>query len=132
MLNLLRRPAVTPAELDEGLRALGLDGSQHVIVHASLHEAFCSVIIESMALGRPLVATDIAAAPEQVDDGESGLLVPARDGVTLAAAVVKLLEQPQWAAELGEEAQRRVRDRFNFPRMMQLYESIYDELLGRC
>ncbi|GGS14973.1 AAC(3) family N-acetyltransferase [Deinococcus knuensis] len=36
MLNLLRRPAVTPAELDEGLRALGLDGSQHVIVHASL------------------------------------------------------------------------------------------------
>ncbi|WP_221090654.1 AAC(3) family N-acetyltransferase [Deinococcus aquaedulcis] len=36
MLNLLRRPAVTPAELDEGLAALGLDGSQHVIVHASL------------------------------------------------------------------------------------------------
>ena len=36
MLNLLRRPAVTPAELDEGLRALGLDGTGHVIVHASL------------------------------------------------------------------------------------------------
>ncbi|UBV41708.1 AAC(3) family N-acetyltransferase [Deinococcus taeanensis] len=36
MLNLLRRPPVSPAELDEGLRALGLNGTQHVIVHASL------------------------------------------------------------------------------------------------
>lgn len=102
-----------------------------LIIHPSLHEAFCSVIIESMALARPIVSTNIAAAPEQIDDGESGLLVPARDGDTLAAAAVKL-QDPERARVLGDEAQRRVRERFNYTRMVPLYESIYDELFTIC
>ena len=103
-----------------------------LIVHPTLHEAFCSVIIESMALARPLVATDIAAAPEQVDDGESGLLVPARDPDAIAVAVTKLLADRDLAATLAANAQASVRGRFNVPRMMALYESIYDELCERA
>lgn len=103
-----------------------------LVVHPTLHEAFCSVIIEAMALARPLVATDIAAAPEQIDDGESGLLVPARDPDALAAAVTKLLGDPAFAADLGREAQRRVNERFAFPKMMALYESIYERLRPQC
>ena len=103
--------------------------SADVIIHASLHEAFCSVIIEAMALARPLVATNVAAAPEQIDDGETGLLVPGRDGVALAEATVRFLEDPEFAARTAAEAQVRVRERFNFPKMMRLYESIYEDLL---
>jgi glycosyltransferase involved in cell wall biosynthesis len=100
-----------------------------LVVHPTLHEAFCSVIIESMALERPLVATDIAAAPEQIDDGESGILVPSRDPDAIVDAVERVLAGRDAARRMGLEARRRVVERFNFPKMMALYESIYEELL---
>jgi len=101
-----------------------------LVVHPTLHEAFCSVIIEAMALERPLVATDVAAAPEQVDTGETGILVPARDPAALAAAIRTMLLDPARAAEIGVEARRRVVERFSFPRMMKLYEDTYDDVLA--
>jgi len=103
-----------------------------VVVHPTLHEAFCSVIIEAMALERPLVATDVAAAPEQVDTGETGILVPARDPKALAAAVETMLSDPGWAATMGAEARRRVVERFSFPTMMRLYEDTYDDVLAHA
>lgn len=99
------------------------------VVHPTLHEAFCSVIIESMALERPLIATDVAAAPEQVDHQETGLLVPARDSAAIAAALVSLIDNPEQAAAMGKEARRRVVERFNFPRMMRDYERWYRAII---
>jgi len=99
-----------------------------VVVHPTLHEAFCSVIIEAMALERPLVATDVAAASEQVDTGETGMLVPARDPRALGAAIQIVLADPTAADAMGKEARRRVVERFNFPKMVRLYEETYDEV----
>lgn len=101
-----------------------------MVVHPTLHEAFCSAIIESMALERPLVATDIAAAREQIEDGISGVVVPARDPVAISCAVLALLEDPDRAQAMGAAARRRVTEEFNFPKMMALYEDIYEELLA--
>lgn len=102
-----------------------------LVVHPTLHEAFCSVIIEAMALERPLVATAVAAAPEQVDQDETGILVPARDPAALSAAVASLLSDRERAAAMGMEARRRVVARFSFPEMMRLYEETYDDVLSR-
>jgi glycosyltransferase involved in cell wall biosynthesis len=98
-----------------------------LMVHPTLHEAFCSVIIESLALERPLVATNVAAAPEQIDDTETGLLVPPRDPEAIATAIMQLLADRERAAEMGREARRRVNERLNFPRMMREYETCYLE-----
>ena len=134
-------------DLEAQVRSLGLDGvvsflgwrsdaarlmeAADVVVHPTLHEAFCSVIIEAMALERPLVATDVAAAPEQVDHGATGILVPARDPQALGDAVAEVLADPDRAASMGAEARRRVVERFSFPEMMRLYEATYDEVLAR-
>jgi glycosyltransferase involved in cell wall biosynthesis len=107
--------------------ALNVMEAADLVVHPTLHEAFCSVIIESMALERPLVATDVAAAPEQIDHGETGLLVPPRNPDAIARHVLQLLEDPKHASQLGQEARRRVTERFNFPRMMSEYERCYRE-----
>jgi glycosyltransferase involved in cell wall biosynthesis len=101
-----------------------------LVVHPSLSEAFCSVIIEAQALERPLVATDVGGAREQVDDGETGVLVPAGDHTAIRDAVVDLLTRPADAAAMGVEARRRVVEKFSFPRQMARYEALYDELLG--
>jgi glycosyltransferase involved in cell wall biosynthesis len=102
-----------------------------LVAHPSLHEAFCSVIVEAMALGRPLVTSNIAAAPEQIENGKSGILVPPRDPGALAVAICELLDKPNRAKAMGQEARRRVNEEFNFPKMMPLYESVYEELLSR-
>lgn len=101
-----------------------------LVVHPSLHEAFCSVIIESMALERPLVATDVAAAREQIDHGETGLIVPPRDPRALRAAIEQVLADAEAASAMGRLARERVVERFNFPRMMALYERLYSEAAG--
>lgn len=125
-------------DLDDCVRFLGWRPDAHrimeaadLVVHPTLHEAFCSVIIEAMALERPLVTTDVAAAPEQVDTGETGILVPARNPEALAAAIATMLADPDRASAMGAEARRRVVDRFSFPKMMRLYEDTYDEVLNR-
>lgn len=101
-----------------------------LVVHPSLHEAFCSVIIESMALERPLVTTSVAAAPEQVDHAETGLLVPPRDAQGLCSAIHELLSDRDSASRMGSVARERVIARFNFPRMMALYEQVYDTVVA--
>lgn len=101
-----------------------------LMVHPTLHEAFCSVIIESMALERPLIATDVAAAPEQIIPGETGILVPARRPDDIARAVVSLLEDRARAAALGRAARQSVVSRFSFQQVMPEYERYYKEWLA--
>jgi glycosyltransferase involved in cell wall biosynthesis len=101
-----------------------------LMIHPTLHEAFCSVIIESLALQRPLIATNVAAAPEQIDDSETGVLVPPRDPAAIAAAAIELASDSERAMRLGQEARRRVVERFNFPKMMHHYELCYTRWLA--
>jgi glycosyltransferase involved in cell wall biosynthesis len=61
-----------------------------VYVTSSLHEGFCIPVIEAMACGRPVVATNVTALPETV--GDAGMLFPAEDTETMAAQVVRILE----------------------------------------
>lgn len=123
--------------VDDHVRFLGwrtdawdLIEASDLVVHPSLHEAFCSVIIEAMALERPLVATDVGGAPEQVDSGATGVLVPPRDPDAIEAAIEDVLREGR-GAEMGVEARQRVVSRFGIGRMVRHYEGLYDQLLGR-
>jgi glycosyltransferase involved in cell wall biosynthesis len=134
----LQRVART-SDLDGHVRFMGwrsdawsIIEASDLVVHPTLHEAFCSVIVEAMALERPLVATDVAAAPEQIDDGQTGILVLGRDPSAIEAAIDRILSDSDAARRMGLEARRRVVERFNFPKMMGIYESIYDDVLLSC
>ena len=101
-----------------------------VVVHAStLGEPFGQVVIEGMAAGKPVVATDGGALPEIVIPGETGLLVPMGDAPALAAALRALLEDPVRAAAMGTAGRRRVRERFTIAHTVRKMESIYEHLL---
>jgi glycosyltransferase involved in cell wall biosynthesis len=78
-----------------------------VVVHASANEPFGLTIVEAMALGKPVVAAASGGPLEIVSDGVDGLLVPHGDAGGLAAAVMRLLGDPELAARLGEAAQHR-------------------------
>lgn len=81
-----------------------------VAVHASDREPFGMVIVEAMALGRPVVAAAEGGPREIVTDGVDGLLVPHGDVGGLAFAVNRLLGDPVLAARLGAAARERAAD----------------------
>ncbi len=78
-----------------------------VSVQCSLSENYGGTI-ESLLMERPLVATRAGGMPEVVIDGETGLLVPMRDPEALAAAILRLVEDPELGRRLGTEGRARM------------------------
>jgi len=81
-----------------------------VVVHASENEPFGIVVIEAMALGKPVAATDTAGPAEIITDGINGLLWPARRPAALVSAVIRYLGSPPWASTVGSAARIRAAD----------------------
>ncbi|HVW03882.1 MAG TPA: glycosyltransferase [Vicinamibacterales bacterium] len=136
------------AEREADARALGIDANvrflglrrdvpallavSDLLAHPSTQEGFCNALLEAMAASRPVVATDVGGNREAIVEGETGLLVPARDADRLAAAMLAVLEQPDRGAAWGRAGRRRAAERFQRARMLQEYETLYDELLTQA
>jgi glycosyltransferase involved in cell wall biosynthesis len=81
-----------------------------VVVHASDHEPFGMVVIEAMALGKPVVAGAEGGPREIITDGVNGLLAPFGDANRLAQQILRYLDAPDFAASLGQSARQRALD----------------------
>jgi len=100
-----------------------------VLVLPSYREGTPRVITEAMASGLPVVATDIAGIPEQVEDGESGYLIPTGDAAALAGRLNKLLADSQLRDRLGERGYERS-EQFSVEAMVNATADLYEELLS--
>ncbi len=98
-----------------------------VAVLPSYREAQGLVILEAMALARPVVASNVGGIPEMIEDGVTGLLVPAHDAAALAAAIMRLLLDHPLADMIGRAGHRLVHERFCVERMVGAIETIYDQ-----
>lgn len=87
---------------------------------------------EAMALRRAVVASDVGGNSELVVDGEVGLLVPPRDVGALAAALDRLLADPELRARLGAAARRRVVEHFSTGHRLDRLEALYRHLLAEA
>ena len=68
---------------------------------------------------------------EAIEDGVTGLIVPPGNSAALAAAMIRLLENPELAARLGREGQERVRQRFSLDAMVHATEDLYQSLIEK-
>ncbi len=101
-----------------------------VSVLCSLSEGFPNTIVEAMAAGRPVVATNVGGVPDAVVDGVNGLLVPARDDEALAGALAKFLADPSLRQTMGSAGQAMARSQFTAEHVLPLVESLYENGLG--
>jgi L-malate glycosyltransferase len=103
-------------------------GLAEVCVLCSKSEGLSNAILEYMAAGRPVVATDVGGSREAVVHGQTGYLVAAADDQELAERVVALLDDPAKARAMGERGRQRASDCFScallVQRTIRLYESI--------
>lgn len=105
-----------------------------VFVLSSHDEGMSNAVMEAMSVGRPIVATDVGGAPEMIEEGVSGLLVPPKVVEPLARAMQRMLDDPAAAEEMGRAARRTVEERFSIEvmveRVSRLYEALWRERLG--
>lgn len=122
-----------------GVRVLGSRGDvpailglSTLVVQASHQEGLPNAVLEAMAAGVPVVATDVGGTRELVVDGETGTLVAARDPRRLASALIDLLGDAPRRAHMGRAAQVRARTHFSTDAMVTKYEDVYDRLLAEA
>jgi glycosyltransferase involved in cell wall biosynthesis len=134
------------AELEALVRARGLSGRVRflglrndvpailagvdVLALTSRFEGFPNVVMEAMATGAVVVASDVGGCRELVVPGETGLIVPPGDPAAVAAAVLRVLRDPPRAAQMAAAARRRVEREFDVHRMAERTAAAYDRLLA--
>lgn len=99
-----------------------------IYVQASRWENYPVAVLEAMAVGLPVVATDVGAMPQIVEHGRTGLLVAPGDPAALAKAITQLLENPDDAAAMGAAGRERVLSDFAPSIMANRMISIYQSL----
>ena len=102
----------------------------NLFVLPSLYEGMPLSILEAMSQACPVVASDIPGVRDVIVHGETGLLVPAGDAVSLAGAISELVRNPDGAVRMGVAGAARVRLNFSTTSNVSAIESLYSRLLG--
>jgi glycosyltransferase involved in cell wall biosynthesis len=127
--------------LEEQARAAGLDDRVHFLgirmdipdllgvfdIYAlpSRWEGLPMAVLEAMAAGLPVVASDVGGVPTAIRDGMEGFLVPPGEPAALAGALAKLLSDPDLRARMGTASLRRYEHNFTLEEMTRRYEALY-------
>jgi len=100
-----------------------------VFVLSSLREGLPLAVLEAMAAGVPVIATDVGGVKEVVTDGEDGLLVPVGDSQALAEAIARVLGDQDLRERLIANAKRKVEAYFSLDQMVKNHELLYQEVM---
>ena len=122
-LGLERRVVFAGLRTDVSELLAGLDA----VLFSSVREGLSMAMLEAMAAGVPVIATEVGGTPELITDGRTGLLVPPGQPDALAEALIGLLGDRARAAAIREAAHRRVEELFTVARMVAAHEQLYEE-----
>jgi glycosyltransferase involved in cell wall biosynthesis len=98
-------------------------------VASSRKEGISLTLLEALAVGLPVVTTDVGGNPEVVEEGVTGRLVRSNDPQALAKAIVQTCDEQTHWNEMARAARRRVEQHFDITRMIDAYEDLYREAL---
>jgi glycosyltransferase involved in cell wall biosynthesis len=106
-------------------------GETDVAVLCSRAEGMPNCLLEYMAAGRPIVATDVGAVNGLISNEVHGLVVPAGDAAALASGIERLIEGPRLAQMMAEAARRRASDQYSRQAMIRRFELFYEQIARR-
>jgi glycosyltransferase involved in cell wall biosynthesis len=104
--------------------------ASHVGVLSSKAEGFANAILEYMAVGLPVVATDVGGVREAIIEGQTGFVVPAGDDAQMAARIIEVLSDDDRAREMGARGKAIVAEKFSSEHHLRNTLELYDEVLG--
>lgn len=112
----------------KGLQVRDLIAAADVFVHPTFSEAFPQVMIESLALEKPLIITQVSGAVDYLTHAREAWLIPPQDQSALREALLTLYQQPALRKSLGKAGAKLVRSRFHYKQVNPFYESLYEQL----
>jgi glycosyltransferase involved in cell wall biosynthesis len=101
----------------------------NIVAVPSLYEGFGMLLLEAMAAGKPLVATNTGAAPEIVQNGKNGILANLGDVEDLAGKIIKLLSDDQLMQLISQESRKTV-EAFDWEKVSEQIHKLYIDCLG--
>ena len=114
--------------------AEAMRNARAVVVPSLCFETFGNTVVEAFACGRPVIASNIGALGDLVEDGTTGLMFAAGDEAALAQRLERILEEPDQADRLGANARTEYLTRFtperNFQMLMRIYEGVLSRTAG--
>ena len=96
----------------------------------SLQQGFGIILLEAMALGRPVIASGVGGILSILEDNKTGIIVPPSDSRILADRILELLNNPEQARRLAIAGQNLVEDRFTIDRMIDDMIALYNDVIG--
>ncbi len=112
------------SELSESLSAMD------IFCLPSLQQGLGTIMLEPMAMAKPVIAASVGGVYSIIEDGVTGLLTPPSNSEALAGRILELINNPQRAAEIGRAGRARVQQEFNVDKMIRETVELYRELLG--
>lgn len=97
----------------------------------SLAEGISNTILEAMASGLPVIATDVGGNADLVTTGKTGTIVPSADPEVMAQEIVRFATQPNLAIDMGIAGRNKIEQQFSMKAMVAAYQGTYDKLLHR-
>jgi glycosyltransferase involved in cell wall biosynthesis len=104
----------------------------HAFALPSLAEGISNTILEAMASGLPVIATDVGGNVDLVLAGQTGEIIAAGDPLVMAHRLVQLASDPERARAMGLAGRQRVQAEFSMQAMVRNYRSVYDTQLARA
>jgi len=102
-----------------------------VFVLPSIIEGLPIVLLEAMAMGKPVVASQVGGVPEIVEDGVTGLLVPSGSSESLGKAIITLLGDPETQTRMGKSGKQRVKTLFSLQQSVGKIEELYRRVVSQ-
>ncbi len=102
-----------------------------IFVLSSDTEGLSLSICEAMALGKPVVATDVGGNRELVEEGKTGFLVSPGNPEALSEAIIRLIRDPDIAQSMGQRGKEKIAKQLSLERYLDEYQSLYEETLMR-
>ena len=99
-----------------------------VFVLPSLHESSPNALIEAMGIGMPCIASDVGGIVDLIEDEKDGIRVPPQDPTALAAALRRVLTEPEFASELGKNARMTIQQKFDSDASIGKLVGVYRQL----
>ncbi|MBI5199210.1 MAG: glycosyltransferase [Nitrospirae bacterium] len=100
-----------------------------VVLSSYANEGLPQVLLQSLAMGKPVVASNVGSISEVIVDGKTGYLIPPRDPSKLAEGIMSFIKRNGLRDEMGMEGRRLVTSRFSLEGMLDRIEDLYKELL---
>ncbi len=102
-----------------------------IFIFPTEYESFGIAVIEAMAAGKPVIASDLGPLREIITDGENGILIPPKDPYSLRSGIERLMRDTGLMRQLGENGKRTVNEKFSLKKGIKKIEGIYEGVIGR-